>query len=110
MPQPKSGCRFGHGRPAGRSIAKSADFLKLVATQHSPEHSWQSAASTGSRRTVQRQRVMTGRGAEREAAKAPQTIEPAQASGQSRNQKSPNTRNPPMNSTPSMISAPETVE
>jgi hypothetical protein len=53
MPQPKSGCRFGHGRPAGRSIAKSADFLKLVATQQSAEHAEQSADSSGS--TGQRQ-------------------------------------------------------
>ena len=41
--QRKSASRWGQGRPAGLSIAKSADRANAGATQHSPAHREQSA-------------------------------------------------------------------
>ena len=43
MPQRKSAARFGHGRPAGLSIAKSAEAVNAGATQHSAKQRAQSA-------------------------------------------------------------------
>ena len=51
MPHRKSGCRWGQGRPAGLSIAKSADAENAGATQHSPKQRPQSARSTACARS-----------------------------------------------------------
>src|SRR6266566_3118243 len=51
MPHRKSGCRWGQGRPAGLSIAKSADAENAGATQHSPKQRPQSARSTSCARS-----------------------------------------------------------